>query len=99
MGTKVEQALEHYKNGEYEKAIEWLKDAGIISKCYNLSLIESPFDGNKVDNQVPSKIFDYISLGKPIINVYTSEKDPALEYLKQYPLALNISETNKKYLF
>lgn len=36
---------------EYEKAIEWLKDAGIISKCYNLSLIESPFDGNKVDNQ------------------------------------------------
>jgi len=48
--------------------------------------------GNRIDNQVPSKILDYISTGKPIINVYVSDNDPALEYLRKYPLAFNIRE-------
>lgn len=49
--------------------------------------------GNSVINQVPSKIFDYISTGKPIVNVCKSANCPSLEYLKKYPLSLNVFES------
>lgn len=45
---------------------------------------------NMVENQVPSKIFEYISTGKPIINFYFKRNSPILEYLKKYPLCGNI---------
>ena len=48
--------------------------------------------GNSVDNQIPSKIFEYISTGKPIINVYKTPACPTLRYLTRYPLALNLFE-------
>ena len=48
--------------------------------------------GNAVDNQMPSKIFEYISTGKPIINIYKSKDCPTLKYLEKYPAALNIFE-------
>lgn len=48
--------------------------------------------GNAVDNQMPSKIFEYISTGKPIINIFKSPECPTLKYLEKYPLALNIPE-------
>jgi glycosyltransferase involved in cell wall biosynthesis len=48
--------------------------------------------GNAIDNQMPSKIFEYISTGKPIINFYKVPNCPTLKYLKKYPLALNIFE-------
>lgn len=47
---------------------------------------------NDIDNQVPSKIFDYFSMGKPIINVQKIENCPASEYFEKYPLAFNIKE-------
>lgn len=31
---------------EYESAINWLKDYGLIEYCYNLSCLESPLNGN-----------------------------------------------------
>lgn len=48
--------------------------------------------GNLVDNQMPSKIFEYISTGKPILNIYKIPNCPTLRYLSRYPLALNIFE-------
>ena len=48
--------------------------------------------GNSVDNFMPSKIFEYISTGKPIINVYKLPECPTLKYLAEYPLALCVSE-------
>ena len=48
--------------------------------------------GNAVDNQMPSKIFEYISTGKPIINIFKSTDCPTLKYLGRYPLVLNIHE-------
>ena len=48
--------------------------------------------GNAADNQMPSKIFEYISTGKPIINIYKLPECPTLKYLAKYPLALCISE-------
>ena len=53
--------------------------------------------GNTIDNQVPSKIFDYISKRKPIINLYKISNCPSLKYLKKYPLALNLEESDKAF--
>lgn len=38
------------RSSEFENAIEWLIDAGILSKCYNLSNLELPLEGNKIEN-------------------------------------------------
>lgn len=34
----------------YQAAIQWLRDAGIVSLCHNLSVPQAPLEGNKVDN-------------------------------------------------
>lgn len=44
--------------------------------------------GNTVDNQLPSKLFDYFAAGKPVLHLCVTENDPALPYLARYPLAL-----------
>lgn len=38
------------RSSEYREAIQWLIDAGIVIPCYNLSTLESPLEGNKIDN-------------------------------------------------
>lgn len=50
--------------------------------------------GNAVPNQAPSKVFEYIATGKPIINFCVNENDTSLYYLKRYPLCFNINVTN-----
>lgn len=52
--------------------------------------------GNTIVNQMPSKIFEYISTGKPIINIYKKKNCPTLKYLNQYQLAINIYEEDIK---
>lgn len=46
--------------------------------------------GNTCVNQLPSKVADYVSAGKPIINFYRSNRDTSKAFLANYPLALNI---------
>lgn len=47
----VYSALEKKGRSEnYQAAIQWLLDAGIISICYNLSNLSLPLEGNKIDN-------------------------------------------------
>ncbi len=48
--------------------------------------------GNSISNQLPSKVFEYISTGKPILNVYKIDNCPSLKYFNKYPLALNVKE-------
>lgn len=48
--------------------------------------------GNKMINQVPSKIYEYISFGKPIINICKNRNCPTLSILKKYPYVLNLYE-------
>lgn len=48
--------------------------------------------GNLMNNQVPSKIFDYISYGKPVINICKTRECPTLPYMTKYPLCLNLHE-------
>ncbi len=47
---------------------------------------------NTVDNQVPSKIFDYFSMGKPVLNVKKIPNCPAQPYFDKYPLRYTINE-------
>ena len=50
--------------------------------------------GNIVKNQVPSKLFDYISTCKPIINICNSNDCPTIDYLKKYPLSISLVPQN-----
>ena len=50
--------------------------------------------GNAVDNQLPSKLFDYFAAGKPVLHLCVIENDPALPYLARYPLALVLHKKN-----
>lgn len=44
--------------------------------------------GNRSKEEVPSKVFDCMSYGKPIIHLYFFDEDPCLKYLEKYALAL-----------
>ena len=44
--------------------------------------------GNKNTSQIPSKLFEYIATGKPIIHLAVSNNDPAISLLASYPYAL-----------
>lgn len=48
--------------------------------------------GNNLSNMVPSKIFEYMSFGKPIISTYRIDNDPTLTYLYKYKDALLLDE-------
>lgn len=51
--------------------------------------------GNKMTNQVPSKLFEYISYGKPIINICKNRNCPTLPYLERYKYVLNLYEEDE----
>ncbi|MBR3526113.1 MAG: ATP-binding protein [Lachnospiraceae bacterium] len=38
------------RSENYQAAIQWLCDAGIVNLCYNLSNLSLPLEGNKIDN-------------------------------------------------
>lgn len=47
---------------------------------------------NKMDNMVPSKIFELFSTGKPIINFVSNKNDASFEYFQKYPSVCFINE-------
>lgn len=48
--------------------------------------------GNFESDFLPSKIFYYISNGKPIIHFYSSDNDVSIPYLRKYPYALLLDQ-------
>ncbi len=52
--------------------------------------------GSNNPRQIPSKFFEYMSFGKPIISFYSYDEEPSLPYLRKYPLALLIEEDMNK---
>lgn len=46
--------------------------------------------GNTVQFQVPGKLFEYMSIRKPIVHISSMKDDPCAIYLNQYPLSLFI---------
>ena len=49
--------------------------------------------GNSIPNMIPSKIFEYISTGKPILNVCKLDNCPTLVYMEKYDNCLNLFES------
>lgn len=79
----------------YEKAKEQIRMHGPVSseeaeKARARADVMVNIDNTSI-TQVPSKLFEYISTGKPIINFYFAEESSVLEYLSRYPKALNIN--------
>ena len=79
----------------YEKAHKLIKMHGLI---HNDEAVTKRNEANilvNIDNisvqQVPSKIIEYICTGKPIINFFFNKDSHTLEYLKDYPLVLNVN--------
>ena len=50
---------------------------------------------NTLSNQVPSKIFDYFSMGKPILNLQQTDSCPAQRYFDKYPLSFTVKSGEK----
>ena len=49
-------------------------------------------------NMVPSKIFEYMSYGKPIISTYVTDGDAAEKYISRYPegLCIDLKQSNEE---
>ncbi len=48
--------------------------------------------GNNQANMLPSKLYDYISTGRPIVNICRLENCPSLPRLRRYPFVLTLFE-------
>lgn len=68
----------------YSVAISYIEKADVL-----LSI------GNADSPMAPSKIYEYMSTGKPIIHIYTYELDPCLGPLKKYTNALIIKNNDQ----
>ena len=68
----------------YTVAEDYIESAGIL-----LSI------GNDKSPMAPSKIYEYMATGKPIIHFYTWENDSCIEPLNKYGNALLISRDDK----
>ena len=83
----------------FSKLSELLKNRLIFTGFMNHDKLEKKYNeadfliniGNSVSTMVPSKIFEYMSYGKPIISTYDIEDEPSKKYLEKYPLALLLS--------
>lgn len=82
--SALNEKLTLYDRVPYNKAQEIMIEADIL---INL--------GNNNSSMVPSKIFEYMSMGKPIISTYCIDDEPSITYLKKYPLALLLDERNE----
>lgn len=86
--------LHIYGSNELEP-IEGVNFHGIVPKNEALNAIVNADillnNGNISDTQIPSKIFEYISTGKPILSLYTLKNDLCKEILKEYPISLSVS--------
>lgn len=49
--------------------------------------------GNDLDNQVPSKLFEYFAAGRPVLHLAKRADDPCLPYFARWPLALCLAES------
>lgn len=74
--------IKHLGLQSHDIAAEYISNADVL-----LSI------GNKESPMMPSKIYEYMSTGKPIIHIYSWDKDPCLAPLERYNNALLIKET------
>lgn len=83
--------------GEIENASKsvckygWITKEELLIKLENSNVLLNIGEVN--GKQISSKIFDYMSLGKPIIHLYSNDNDINLKYLYKYPASLCIKQS------
>ena len=85
-----EEILQEYSRGTLKIVNHGRVSQDIVIK----SMLQSDFlinISNKIQNAVPSKIFEMFGTGKPIINLSFSKSDITQEYFDKYPSVLNIN--------
>lgn len=95
LGNNLSDSLKKFKN-EFPEFI-FICDSVSLEKAF-ATMQQSDIllnISNSLDNQVPSKIFDYFSLGKPILNVQKIESCPSREYFDKYPLSYTFEDYKK----
>jgi len=66
---------------EQARAMQAMKEAHILVNI-----------GNATSYQLPSKVVEYVSLGKPVLNLATAQRDSSTVFLKEYPASLSLVE-------
>ncbi len=67
-----------------EEALNYLNSADVLVNI-----------GNKIENMLPSKIFELIATGKPVLNITQLENCPTLSYFNRYNNALSINSAEE----
>ncbi len=92
LGTGCEEIISEFK----EKMGEHLCVYGQRNRLYSQQVLNKAdfllSIGNRTTTQLPSKIFEYIATGKPIIHVYSIDDDTCLKYLDRYPIVCCVKE-------
>lgn len=74
-----------YKNGNYDFGLVnhgWIQESELSSCLQEADVLINL--GNMESHLIPSKLFKYMAMGKPIMHFCLTEKDPCISYLKQY---------------
>lgn len=92
LGTGCEEIVSEFQ----EKMGEHLCVYGQRDRLYSQKVVDQAdfllSIGNRTKSQLPSKIFEYIATGKPIVHVYSIDEDTCLRYLDRYPLVQCVKE-------
>lgn len=104
LSKKIDYSMDFYSSGDCEKIIEKYQNItfGKIKRCglidhnellerYKKADILISIGSKKAD-LTPSKIFEYMSMGKKIIHIIKNDNDICVESYKKYPKALLIDE-------
>ena len=96
LGTGCEEILYEFQKRMGER----LQVYGQRDRLYSQKILEQAdfllSIGNRTATQLPSKVFEYIATGKPIIHIYSIDEDTCLKYLDRYPLAYCVKEDFSK---
>lgn len=75
----VEDVVECHGKLDRHEALAAIRASHVLLNC-----------GNVTDYQLPSKVYEYMAAGKPIINVVFNERDPSIEALGVYEAVLHV---------
>lgn len=68
----------------HEKILQDMEDANVLINI-----------GNDTSCQLPSKVVEYVSTGKPILNIVKMKEDSSMEFCSKYPASMTIFEDNQ----
>ena len=92
VGGGCENITDHYKNilGDRLRNHGWVSSEEADNYVQMADILISL--NNTIVNQMSSKLLDYISTGKPIINITKNPDCPSLDYMNKYKNGISIKE-------